>query len=532
MKRIILLSMFLSYGLTQAQDTNIGVGIGTLLPDASAALHISSTNKGVIYPNISLSSRTDKAAISGGAPKVGLMIFNTTNDDTKDLTPGFYVWGEDKTVADTDKFRWIHIVTSAEIKKYISDNTSTYTLDVTAKIPDDNNEKTQIATLKDAAGLSQGSFTETLTALTGELVLTPTYYDSNSKQIRYLYERESGIKDTIFIGDDVIQSFEHIVNNDYVTNILKNLIKNSAGSVNISKDADDYVFSYTDASNQTQTFNLTTEIRAKQAYTSASAVAPTATTGSGLSIVTGKTGDTPFNFLETVTSLKREKNGATPVTYSYLNETGNADPVTIKPVSDLIEDVDIFFGDTNVINKVKNISTGSIASGWYNLADSKPATAVDQVVYNTSKAIIGSNQEKNHAQSTNIKLQVEGDVLISGKLITAHSMYADYVFEKYFGGHSTINDKYVFNDLAYVEEFVKAYNHLPGVTSISELSRSEDGGYYVDFSKLAIEQLEKIEELYLHTIDQQNQLESLKQNVQSMENRLLELERLMLEKNQ
>lgn len=522
--------MFLSYGIMQGQDSNIGVGIGTFLPDPSAMLHISSTNKGVILPTVALNSRTDKATISGGNPKVGLMIFNTTNNPAQDLTPGFYVWAEDKTVTTSDKQRWIHMVTSAEIKEYISDNTSTYLLDVTPK--NAGTSTTQVATLKDAGGIDKGSFTETLTDISRVSTPDTSVPAPNNNNISYVYVDESGASATLNLTSDVINSFGVIANNTEVKNILQEIIKTSAGSVNIRKVGEDYVFSYTDASDQPQTFNLTTEIHAKQKYTSASAVAATATTGSGLSIVSGKTGDTPFNFVETVTSLKREKLGSAPVTYSYMNETGLADPVTIKPVSDILEDIDILFGDNTFIDKIEQITNGALASGWYNLADNKPATLVSQTVYNTGKAIIGTDTEKTHAQSSNIKLQVEGDVLISGKIITNASLYADYVFEKYYDGYSSINDSYVFNDLEYVEEFVKAYNHLPGVTSISELSRSEDGGYYVDFNKLAIEQLEKIEELYLHTIDQQNQLESLKQNVQTMENRLLELERLMLEKSQ
>ncbi|MHC5354326.1 hypothetical protein ACYSNX_09115 [Myroides sp. LJL115] len=531
MKRIILLSMFLSYGFMQAQDSGIGVGIGTLLPDASAALHVSSTDKGVLLPTIALSSRSDKASISGGNPKLGLMIFNTTNDDTNDLTPGFYVWAEDKTIETADKYRWIHLVTSGEIKQYISQNTSTYLLEVTPS--DATSSTTQVATLKDAGGAAKGVFTEVLTNITRKSTPDPTVEAPYNNNISYVYVDESGASTTLNLTSDVINSFGLIVNDTEVKNILKEIIKNSAGSVNITKTGEDFVFTYTDNTNQTQTFNLTTEIRAKQAYTSVSAVGSTETTGSGLSIDSGKSGDTPFSFTETVTYFKRIKDlEETPVTYKYYDETGNTIEPFISPVEDILEDIDIFFGDSNVISKIQNISIGTIASGWYNQVDKKPATAVNQVVYNTAKAIIGSDENKTHPQSTNIKLQVDGDVLVSGKIITTASIYADYVFEKYFDGHSTINDKYVFNDLAYVEEFVKAYNHLPGVTSISELSRSEDGGYYIDFNKLAIEQLEKIEELYLHTIDQQNQLESLKQNVQSMENRLLELERLMLENNQ
>ncbi|WP_060873246.1 hypothetical protein [Myroides odoratus] len=110
--------------------------------------------------------------------------------------------------------------------------------------------------------------------------------------------------------------------------------------------------------------------------------------------------------------------------------------------------------------------------------------------------------------STNIqpKLHIEGDVSTTGKYYTTNSMYADYVFEKYFNGSSTINEAYEFKSLDYVKDFVKKNNHLPGVTSIGDLTKSMEG-YTFDMTALAIQSLEKIEELYLHAIEQKEELE-------------------------
>ncbi|MEC5173366.1 hypothetical protein [Chryseobacterium nepalense] len=51
------------------------VGIGTTTPDASAALDISSTNKGILIPRVALTSITDVTTIS--SPTTGLMVYNT-----------------------------------------------------------------------------------------------------------------------------------------------------------------------------------------------------------------------------------------------------------------------------------------------------------------------------------------------------------------------------------------------------------------------------------------------------------------------
>lgn len=57
------------------------VGIGTITPDPSAQLDVSSTSKGVLVPRMSLS---DRGLI--GSPAEGLLIYQTDN------TPGFYYY--------------------------------------------------------------------------------------------------------------------------------------------------------------------------------------------------------------------------------------------------------------------------------------------------------------------------------------------------------------------------------------------------------------------------------------------------------
>src|SRR5690606_21389316 len=59
------------------------------------------------------------------------------------------------------------------------------------------------------------------------------------------------------------------------------------------------------------------------------------------------------------------------------------------------------------------------------------------------------------------KLHVAGDISTTGKLWTTNSVYADYVFEKYFDGESEINNEYEFKSLDYIKEFVEKNKHLP-----------------------------------------------------------------------
>ena len=121
-------------------------------------------------------------------------------------------------------------------------------------------------------------------------------------------------------------------------------------------------------------------------------------------------------------------------------------------------------------------------------------------------------------------LHVEGDAFINGEITTATSIYPDYVFEDYLNGYSMINSNYKFSTLEDVMNFIKANNHLPGVTSIKELQKNEEGEYRFNVSELSIQLLEKVEELYLHTIDQEKELKEKDQKIQNLEERLKKIE--------
>ncbi len=94
-----------------------------------------------------------------------------------------------------------------------------------------------------------------------------------------------------------------------------------------------------------------------------------------------------------------------------------------------------------------------------------------------------------------------GDFISGGTILNV----PDFVFQKYFSGFSELNNSYRFKSLKEVEEFVKKNNHLPGIRSAYEIKAS--GKYRLTESSLA--QLEKIEELFLHTIEQEKKIEKL-----------------------
>ncbi|MWB96782.1 hypothetical protein GON26_20665, partial [Flavobacterium sp. GA093] len=190
---------------------------------------------------------------------------------------------------------------------------------------------------------------------------------------------------------------------------------------------------------------------------------------------------------------------------------------------------------------LKTVPTSTLSiEPWLNQTGGTQATANNQNIYQIGNVAIGATTIPTLTVSgatVPVKFHVEGNMTTTGKLYTTSSVYADYVFDKYFDGYSNIKADYKFTPLNEVAAFVKANKHLPGVTPINEVSK--DGiGYKVDMTTLTMQSLEKIEELYLHVIEQQKQIEAkdatidtLKKDAEDMKARVARLEELLLRDN-
>lgn len=119
----------------------------------------------------------------------------------------------------------------------------------------------------------------------------------------------------------------------------------------------------------------------------------------------------------------------------------------------------------------------------------------------------------------------EGTLVVSGTLIASQNIIAnqtltpDYVFDYYFKGCSEEQPTYRFWSLKEIDEFIQKNHHLPGVPSAMQVE--QNGGIILN---RALEiQLEKIEELYLHTLEQEKKIIELekkyKQLLQQLESR-------------
>ncbi len=171
---------------------------------------------------------------------------------------------------------------------------------------------------------------------------------------------------------------------------------------------------------------------------------------------------------------------------------------------------------------------------WRIQGTTNPATSNTQNIYQAGNVSIGSQDPiapfTSNGTTITPKLSVTGDVASTGAFYTTTGKYADYVFEDYFDGSSTIYEDYKFMSLDETAAYIKENKHLPGVTPIKDVLKTENG-YTVNLSELSIQQLEKIEELYLHTIEQQQEIENQKKEINDLKSRFEVLEALLLKEN-
>ncbi|AZA54015.1 hypothetical protein [Chryseobacterium sp. G0201] len=182
-----------------------------------------------------------------------------------------------------------------------------------------------------------------------------------------------------------------------------------------------------------------------------------------------------------------------------------------------------------------NSGTGaSTPEPWQIQGTTNPATTNTQNIYQAGNVSIGSQTPIAPFTSNSVtitpKLSVTGNVATTGSYYTTTGKYADYVFEDYFDGASKIDETYKFRSLEETAAYIKANKHLPGVTSIKDILKTENG-YTVNLSELSIQQLEKIEELYLHTIEQQEEISKQKTEINDLKSRMEKLEQLLVKEN-
>lgn len=124
-------------------------------------------------------------------------------------------------------------------------------------------------------------------------------------------------------------------------------------------------------------------------------------------------------------------------------------------------------------------------------------------------------------------LEVVGNIRASGNFISGGTTLTvpDYVFEKYYEGKSNLKEDYTFRSLEEIEKYTKENKHLPGITSAKEIKDKNE----FNITQSSLNNLEKIEELYLHMIELNKENKNLKLEVERLKNENKEVESLKRE---
>lgn len=127
--------------------------------------------------------------------------------------------------------------------------------------------------------------------------------------------------------------------------------------------------------------------------------------------------------------------------------------------------------------------------------------------------LILANSNGNVGIGTNnpdAKLAVKGNIHAQEVKVDL-AVPADYVFQKYYTGNSLLNPSYQFKSLEEIKAFTAKNHHLPDLPSAKEIQ--ENGLKVGEMNNLL---LQKIEELTLHLIEQNEKIEELTHQIEQL----------------
>ena len=106
-------------------------------------------------------------------------------------------------------------------------------------------------------------------------------------------------------------------------------------------------------------------------------------------------------------------------------------------------------------------------------------------------------------------LTVKGKIHTQEVIVDLQGAVApDYVFEEYVNGFSKLKPSYELLSLEELEDFIRKNKHLPKVPAASVIAKEG-----MSLKEMNLLLLEKVEELTLYTLQQQQELDALKKQI-------------------
>lgn len=474
-------------GTMYAQE-NAGVAIGTPLPDASAILHVHSDTKGVLIPNVVLTDLNLNSPIAAEV-KESLLVYNKTvklenaglPNEKILIAKGYYYWLATTPPAG----RWVRVLTSEDGSEILAGQIQESFVEETkvegnVKVgtgvfvynPDKNEASKPDAAVKDRVKLDIPKLVNENQTLTKfELKEKTRYLYSDGKWRDKMLTKEEELAEQVIFrneGRELALFYTDEVKVEY-----SYLVKDLLGASNPDIPA-------------------ITSLKVDDG-------------GTGLLYINDKGAPSVISLVDLVHTIE------TPTVLSmdnqdklhYVSEKGTQSVDIRRVVKEPWHKAD---NDSEAIANTDNMFT----QGWVGIG------------LNANEAKVAATYAIENKNGSNEKLRVNGSIY------ARNSYYADYVFENYFTKESSaLKYDYSFKDLATVESFIKENYHLPGITPVGELHKSKEDGYLINVSELSIQLLEKVEELYLHTIDQQKIIEQQQMELSKQDTRLKQIESLL-----
>ncbi|MDY3339329.1 hypothetical protein JSO61_004605 [Riemerella anatipestifer] len=218
------------------------------------------------------------------------------------------------------------------------------------------------------------------------------------------------------------------------------------------------------------------------------------------------------------TNILSRPNIATNATMANLAEFGNY--TTIADGASIGDYIGYEFVSTEISAKANITNMYGIK-----LTDVNKATGSNYAIYTGLGTIRFGDNVGIGVDTPAEKLEVAGKVKATSFIGTnGAAIFPDYVFQKYYTGTSSLKADYSFKTLSQVEDFVKTNGHLPGYQSAEAIKKQG----YIDLMATQLTNVEKIEELYLHSIEQDKALKAKDAKIAELEARLQKLEALLV----
>lgn len=521
------------------------VGIGTDNPDVSSILDIVSSDKGVLIPRVALQSETDEITIDG--PANSLLVYNTYDDNG--LVAGFYYWSATKE-------KWLLLMDTENASSgsvWYKQNAGTAATVNTDNIyvqggvvigKDMENDENEDVVLEVAGALRSGDFSfsgsEIIginSAAFGENTVAEGHnsvaigYLSKAKGINNFAGGGSGrftneILENIGIFLDSLPGakvsgqsnfgFGPGVNVDGFGSLSIGFLNESRGLGNVSLGG----------------LNVVTENNLGLNY----ALGLGNQVTGGMSFALGFMCEASAgNTYAIGDGVKATANGA--FAFGYQTEASGKTSTVFGEGSIASGTVSTAFGSNSRAKGTLSSTFGheTIASHYAETVMGHHNAIISWADHRPLLQIGNGDDSNNRSNAFTVKSdgwtgigvwQQDGSekLYVNGSIKTASTTYADYVFEDYFENHSIINPSYKFKTIEEIKAFIEENRHLPGILPASELKRNKEGQYVFNLTNLAVRSLEKIEELFIHVIEQQSDIETVNNKLKILESQNLSLQ--------